>query len=150
MFGTVCAERGYTSIDENGRTECDICAFDPGSLWLEIETCWSVRGWNNKPSEQSACWQNDIEKLSRIPRDADRCFLLVGFFGFDPLYSNEASRDSVLQNIKSFHPDVMLLGDRTRLIRWRNEAITHVGIWVWKWGRGVRVGGVKEVQTLIQ
>ena len=39
LFRVVCAERGYGSIDDRSRTECDLWAFSPGQVpvWLRIQ-----------------------------------------------------------------------------------------------------------------
>src|SRR4051794_29268126 len=50
LFHIVCVERGYGSIDDRSRIECDLWASSPGqrAAWLEFKRCWSVAGWVNK------------------------------------------------------------------------------------------------------
>jgi hypothetical protein len=145
-FKVVCVERGYASIDEGSRTECDLWAHSPGKapVWLEFKRCWfikSVKGWNNKPPEQLACWQSDRNKLRRLPVESERYFLLVGCFDFDPLDDDASQYSRVIQNIRGFHA-AHLVHRASRPFTWRpNDGISWVGAWVWRWASGAVVEG---------
>ena len=45
QFDVVCVERGYRSIDESGRSECDLVAIcgDNPEVWVELKHCRSPR-----------------------------------------------------------------------------------------------------------
>lgn len=135
-FRVVCAERGYRPIDEKGRTECDLWAAGPNgpSVWIEFKRCWSVRGWVNKAPEQLGDWQADVGKLEGVPPDSDRYFLMLGLFDFDPSHPTN-TRSQVLANIRSFYSDRLLHHASSRFA-WRDEAISHIGAWVWRWEPG--------------
>jgi hypothetical protein len=146
LFHVVCAERGYGSIDEKSRTECDLWAASPGQMpvWLEFKRCWSATGWINKPPEQLGYWEADLDKLRRVPVMSERSFLLVGFFDFDPLVEAEALHSAVVQNINRFHP-AQLVHRHSRKFTWREgDGISFVGAWVWHWPSGVAIKGPAE------
>jgi hypothetical protein len=141
QFRVVCAERGYGSIDDRSRTECDLWASSPGQVpvWLEFKRCWSASGWVNKPPEQLAGWEADLDKLRAVPVESVRYFLLVGFFDFDPLSEAESAHSGVVCNIRGFHAP-QLVHRASREFGWREgDGISWVGAWVWRWGSGVPV-----------
>ncbi len=45
LYDVVCAERGYGSIDDGSRVECDLWAYSKGSaaVWIEFKRCWSEK-----------------------------------------------------------------------------------------------------------
>ena len=142
-FHVVCAERGYGSIDEKIRTECDLWAKSPDQapMWLEFKRCWSAKGWINKPPEQIRNWEADLSKLRHVDRDSERYFLLVGFFDFDPLLEAATTQKGVVQNIRRFHA-AQLIHRKSREFAWRRgDGIRYVGVWVWHWPSGVAVQG---------
>ncbi len=141
LFKVVCAERGYGSIDDRSRTECDLWASSPGQtpVWLEFKRCWSAAGWNNKPPEQLAYWEADLDKLRMVPVESVRYFILVGFFDFDPLSVPDSTKSGVVRNIRVFHATQLIHRD-SREFKWREgDGISWVGAWVWRWGSGVPV-----------
>jgi hypothetical protein len=138
LFRVVCAERGYRSIDDRSRTECDLWASSPGQVpvWLEFKRCWSASGWVNKPPEQLGYWEADLDKLRAVPVESMRYFVLVGFFDFDPLSEAEAVHSGVVRNIRGFHA-AQLLYRASREFAWRDgDGISWVGAWVWRWLSG--------------
>lgn len=138
----VCAERGYSSIDEGGRWECDLVALGPGKspLWMELKHCRCARGgWQNKPSEELRNWEHDLDKLRRVPADTDRYFLLVCFTDFDPSVDLLPVHGRVIENARRFHP-AQQTHQGFRPFSWRNgDGITHVGAWMWHWSAGVSI-----------
>jgi hypothetical protein len=143
LFRVVCAERGYGSVDERSRTECDLWASSPGRepVWLELKRCWSASGWVNKPPEQFGDWEADLEKLRKVPAASERYFLLVGFFDFDPLPEAGSAHSAVVQNIRQFHTP-RLVHRTSRVFGWRvARDISWVGAWVWHWPTGLAVQG---------
>jgi hypothetical protein len=143
LFRVVCAERGYGSIDDKSRAECDLWASSPDRVpvWLEFKRCCSASGWVNKPPEQLGYWEADLDKLRNVPVASERYFLLVGFFDFDPLSEAESSHKRVVQNIRRFHAG-QLVHRAWREFTWRaDDGICWVGAWVWRWQSGVAVAG---------
>ena len=141
LFRVVCAERGYGSIDEKSRTECDLWASSPNRppVWLEFKRCWSATGWINKPPEQLGYWEADLNKVRKVPITSERYFLLVGFFDFDPLDEAASSQSAVVQNIRQFHIR-RLVHRASREFAWRtDDGISWVGAWVWHWPCGIVV-----------
>ena len=141
LFRFVCAERGYGSIDERSRIECDLWASSPDQvpIWMEIKRCWSVSGWVNKPPEQLAYWDADLDKLRKLPVKSERFFFLVGFFDFDPLDEEKSPHGGVVQNIRRYHPD-QLLPPTSRQFSWRaGDGSSWAGVWVWHWHPDVEV-----------
>lgn len=138
----VCVERGYGSVDDGEREECDIWAASAtgSELWLEAKRCWGAKGWVNKPGEQLATWTKDIAKLARTPIESERYFLLVGAFGFDPSAERDpptGAHGEVLRCIRRFHRPHLLHVAPARAFSWRpNDGLTHIGAWVWGWMRG--------------
>ena len=142
-YQVVCAERGYGSIDDGIRTECDLFARNPNQpdVWIELKTCWSAEGWVNKPSEQVRSWNVDVAKLRVLPVSSDRYFLLVGCFDCDPLDMSKSSPNSVVRNIGVFQADMLVRG-ASRPFRWRvDDGITWMGIWAWHWPGGSIIDG---------
>jgi hypothetical protein len=142
QFRVVCAERGYASIDEGSGSECDLWASSSERvpMWLEGKRCWSVSGWNNKPSEQLRDWETDLNKLRKVPVTSERYFLLVGFFDFNP-DNEKTSHSGVVQNIRQFYVG-RLVYSNSQKFAWRtNDGITWVGAWVWHWPPGTVVEG---------
>jgi hypothetical protein len=140
LFHVVCAERGYGSIDDGSRIECDLwaCSKESPQLWIEFKRCWSVKGWNNKPPEQLGTWRADVEKLRQVPLDADRYFVLVGLFDCDPS-CEQASTTGALGNIRHFHPS-RLVHAACKKFGWRTgDGISWIGAWVWRWPTGSQV-----------
>jgi hypothetical protein len=141
LFLVVCAERGYGSVDDKSRTECDLWALslDRVPVWLEFKRCWSASGWANKPPEQLRYWKADLDKLRKLPVDSERYFLLVGFFDFDPLNEKSSSHAGVVQNIRGFHVG-QLVHCASRQFAWRADGgISWVGAWMWFWPSGAAV-----------
>lgn len=141
FFLVVCAERGYASIDDRSRIECDLWASSPGEapVWLEFKRCWSASGWINKPPEQLRHWEADLNKLRAVPNESVRYFVLVGFFDFDPLSEAESAHSGVVRNIREFHAS-QLLYRVSREFEWRDgDGISWVGAWVWRWDSGVSI-----------
>lgn len=134
----VCAERGYRSVDDGGRSECDLWVAAAGgeTSWIELKTCWSVRGWNNKPSEQLSTWHADVAKLAETPTDSARYFALIGFFDFDPSDDATAAGRPLVAELLSFY-QMQLRYSRIESFQWPNgKRISHVGAWVWLWRSG--------------
>lgn len=138
-FDVLCAERGYGSIDDLSRIECDLWGCKKGSpdVWLEFKRCWAAKkGWNNKPTEQLYSWQADISKLQELPPVSDRYFLLIGFFDIDPQQKDKKSTYPILNNIRNFYPSKLKHFD-SQPFSWRKENnITHIAAWVWLWKSG--------------
>jgi hypothetical protein len=138
LFRVVCAERGYGSIDDQSRAECDLWASSPDCtpVWLELKRCWSASGLNNKPPEQFRHWEADLDKLRRVPLESERYFLLVGFFDFDPLHQTDFAHSGVIQNIHRFHTNRQV-HRISREFSWRaTDGISWIGVWVWCWEPG--------------
>jgi hypothetical protein len=146
QFQVVCAERGYGSIDDKSRTECDLWATAEGhaSVWLEFKKCWSASGWNNKPPEQLGDWEADLAKLRGVPTSSQRYFLLVGFFDFDPLDTVEAAHSRVVGNIRVFHA-AHQVHSTSRRFTWRaGDGISWAGAWVWHWDVGAVIEPTRQ------
>ncbi len=141
-YDVICAERGYTSIDEEGRRRCDLLAVKAGKplLWAEVKHCRCASRWQNKPSEERCKWEDDLDKLRSVPIDSERYFVLVCFSDFDPCAQDLPRRGRVIRNIRSFHSE-RLLHQSSRAFTWRAEAgISYVGAWVWRWSAGTPMG----------
>ena len=136
-FRSVCAERGYCSVDEGELTECDLWARNPGEppLFMEIKHAWSASAYNSKPSEQLGNWLADLGKLREVGEAANRYFLLVGFFDEDPKQNKDPRPKSVLANIQRLLPK-NLVHSESAPFKWRGEVISHLAIWVWHWPAG--------------
>lgn len=145
-FRTVCAERGYGSVDEGSRSECDLWAESDGQpqVAIEIKHAWSSSFLNNKPSEQLASWMTDLAKLEGFPTDSDRYFLLVGFFEGDPMLVPNPPSRSVLSGIQHLHPARLVHLDSTDFHWWR-EGITHIAMWTWHWPAGTEVESLAQM-----
>jgi hypothetical protein len=144
LFHVVCAERGYDSIDNRSRIECDLWASSPGQppVWLEFKRCWSVSGpgWYNKPPEQLGYWKSDLDKLHRVSVESERYFLIVGFFDFDPLSEVGATHSGVVQNIRRFHTEQVVHRSSKKFVWRAGDNISWVGAWAWHWPSGVAIG----------
>jgi hypothetical protein len=142
LFHVVCAERGYRSIDDGCRTECDLWAFSPNTVptWIEFKRCWSsAKALIPKPTEQLNDWERDIEKLTQLPIEVNRYFVLVGVFDCDPTCERDSARCGVAKNIRRFYP-AQLIYSGTRKFTWRaDDGITRIGAWAWHWEHGKRV-----------
>lgn len=146
FFQIVCAERGYGSIDNKSRTECDLWASSPDRppVWLEFKRCWSAWGWINKAPEQLGYWEADLDKLRQVPVASERYFFLVGFFDSDPLDEAQSSPSRVVQNIRCFHIG-QLVHRASRKFTWRSDdGISWMGAWVWHWPSGFVVEAQAE------
>ena len=145
MFEVVCAERGYGSVDEGNRTECDLWAASPDrpETFIEIKHAWDSSSLNNKPSEQIAAWMADVAKLEGLPSRSDRYFLLIGFFEKDPLVAAAPRVRGVLSAIHRLHPSRLVHRD-SATYHWRDQRINHIAVWVWHWPAGC------EVESLVQ
>lgn len=140
-FRVVCVERGYGSVDEGSREEADLWAQprEGAAVWMELKRCWSVPGWENKPTEQLRSWLLDLAKLQRAPADSERYFVLFGFFGSDPLDPAGAEKGGVVRNLQEFRP-ARLAHQSSRRFEWRaGDGIAWVGAWAWRWPSGVPV-----------
>jgi hypothetical protein len=140
-YSVVCAERGYRSIDDGCRTECDLWASSPGAppVWIEFKRAWSTDSLIPKPSEQLDDWERDIEKLTQLPIECDRYFVLVGVFNCDPTCPKDSARSGVAKNIRRFYSE-RLIHSAGREFTWRNnDGIARVAAWVWHWPNGVRI-----------
>lgn len=146
-FRVVCVERGYGSVDEGSRDEADLWAQpeEGAAVWMELKRCWSVPGWENKPTEQLKAWLLDLAKLQRVPADSERYFMLFGFFDTDPLDPASSEKGWVVRNLVRFQPE-RLTHRASRRFEWRTgDGIAWVGAWAWCWPPGVPVepvGGV--------
>jgi len=137
----VCAERGYASIDDGSRIECDLWASSPGisPIWVEFKRCWSAKGWVNKPPEQLDNWEADIDKLRKLPIDTERHFILVGLFDCDPISEQQSASCGVSKNIRTFYRS-HLIHSASKPFKWRTDDVLNcVGAWVWKWASGVPI-----------
>jgi hypothetical protein len=147
LWEVVCVERGYTSVDEGGKQECDLCAFAANRppLWLELKHCRCASGgWQNKPSEERDKWEDDLDKLRVVGAESDRYFILVCFSDFDPRSEELPRHGRVLQNIREFHGS-QLIHQASQAFSWRHDdGITHLGAWVWHWGLGAPISGRAE------
>ena len=142
QWDVVCVERSYSSIDEGGRRECDVLAIAAGrpQLWLELKHCRCASGYQNKPAEERSKWEADLDKLRIVPKAAERYFLLVCFADFDLSTESLPRRGSVIQAIRSFHRK-RIVSQRFATFAWReNDGISHIGAWIWQWGKGVSIG----------
>jgi hypothetical protein len=137
-FDVVCVERGYGSIDDGNRAECDIWARtgEEAQSWLELKRCWSVKGWINKPPEQLTYWNADLEKLATVGVQSDRYFLLVGFFDCDPVGKSVEDSSGVVANIKRFHPNKLVYRDSVAFSWRQDDGISHAAAFVWHWTNG--------------
>ena len=145
-FRTVSAERGYGSIDEGSRPECDLWAHSEGQpqVFIEIKHAWSAPRLNNKPSAQMASWMTDLAKMEGLPPDTDRFFILVGFLDADPLLVTMPESRSVLSGIRGLHPSKLVFQDSSTF-RWRKEGITHIAMWAWHWPAGTALDSLAKV-----
>lgn len=135
QFNVVCAERGYGSVDDGNRVECDLWASAEGSesIWLEFKKCWSIAGWVNKANEQEAGWRADVGRLLETPSSHNRYFFLVGFFDQNPLHLDGAHSNEVVSRIRAFHPN-QLKYVTAREFNWRpDDGIAWVAVWIWHW-----------------
>jgi hypothetical protein len=142
LYHVVCAERGYASIDDGSRIECDLWAWSPGvsPVWIEFKKCWSAKGWNNKPPEQLGDWERDLGKLRQLAIDTDRYFVLVGLFDCDPLCERDSARTPVAGNIRTFYPS-KLIHSASKPFTWRAaDGLNCIGAWVWHWPSCTQVG----------
>jgi hypothetical protein len=144
LWEVVCVERGYASIDEGGKRECDLHAWASTRppLWLELKHCRCARGgWQNKPTEERGKWEDDLDKLRLVPVNSDRYFVLLCFSDFDLLSEELPRHGRVIQNVRAFHGS-QLVHQASRGFSWRaDDGITHIGAWVWHWGVGASIGG---------
>jgi hypothetical protein len=150
-YRVVCAERGYASIDDGSRIECDLWASAPDlpPVWIEFKRCWSAKGWNNKPPEQLREWGADVGKLRQLPVNCDRLFVVVGLFDCDPLSEQEAARSGVAGNIRRFHGP-HLVHSESKPFTWRTgDGLSWVGAWVWQWPSGIVVGPAAQMVALV-
>jgi hypothetical protein len=147
LWDAVCVERGYRSVDEGGKRECDLLARASSRppLWLELKHCRCASGgWQNKPSEERGKWEADLDKLRAGPVESDRYFVLICFSDFDPCSVDLPRHGRVVQNIRAFNAP-HLVWQASRAFSWRiDDGITHVGAWVWHWGVGSSIGGDVE------
>jgi hypothetical protein len=142
LYHVVCAERGYASIDDGSRIECDLWASSPGAreVWFEFKRCWSAKGWVNKPPEQLRDWEADVEKLRQLSIDAERYFVLVGLFDCDPLCKQDSAGSGIANNIRRFYP-MQLVHCDSKPFTWRTgDGMSRIGAWVWRWPSGVAIG----------
>lgn len=138
LYHIVCAERGYASIDDGSRIECDLWASSLGlsPVWIEFKRCWSAKGWVNKPPEQLRAWEADVAKLRQLSADTDRYFVLVGLFDCDPLCEKDSARSGIANNIRRFYPSRLVHSD-SKPFAWRaDDGLTQIGAWVWYWPSG--------------
>jgi hypothetical protein len=145
LFDVVCVERGYASIDQGSRIECDLWARRDGEppVWIEFKRCWDIvsPGWVTKPAEQKSSWKADLTKMRGIAVASERHFLLVGVFSFDPLGDVLSRRSGLVQNIREFHPQ-NLVHKAGGEFRWPNgEAIEYAAAWAWRWRPGEVIDG---------
>jgi hypothetical protein len=141
LYHVVCAERGYASIDDGSRIECDLWASSPDTppVWIEFKRCWGAKGWVNKPPEQLGDWEADVEKLRQLSVESDRYFVLVGLFDCDPLCEQESGRNGIANNIRRFYPG-QLVHKASKPFTWRpDDGLTCIGAWVWHWPVGAAV-----------
>lgn len=134
----VNVERGYTAIAIKPTTECDIWAKNKSGeiSWLELKRCWSIAetGWNNKPVEQFRSWQADVIKLASASKKDNRVFLLVGVFDYNPASPAGDKKLTLLDKINQFYPKNHCHFSSQPFL-WRNTPISHIGVWVWQWGK---------------
>ena len=142
LHQVVCAERGYASIDNGSRIECDLWASSAGSppVWIEFKRCWSASGWVNKPPEQLRDWEADVSKLRQLDESSDRYFVLVGLFDCDPLREQEAANGGVVSNIRRFYRQRLVHGESKPFARRTGDGLSCVGAWVWHWPSGTVIG----------
>lgn len=141
LYQIVCAERGYASIDDGSRTECDLWAHSPGisPVWVEFKRCWSGKGWVNKPNEQLRDWVTDIDKLRELPVETERYFILVGLFDCDPLCEQQSANSGIAKNIRDFYRS-HLVHCASKPFTWRaDDGLNCIGVWVWHWPSGVKI-----------
>jgi hypothetical protein len=142
LYHVVSAERGYASIDDGSRIECDLWASSPDRppVWIEFKRCWSGKGWVNKPPEQLGYWEGDVDKLRHLDVNSDRYFVLVGLFDCDPLCDQASARSGVANNIRAFYR-AHLVHSASKPFAWRDgDGLNCVGVWVWHWPSGAAVG----------
>jgi hypothetical protein len=142
IYHVVCAERGYASIDDGSRIECDLWASSRGipPVWAEFKRCWSAKGWVNKAPEQLRDWEADVDKLRKLSVDADRYFVLVGLFDCDPLCEQQSARSGIANNIRGFYRS-RLVHSASKPFTWRaDDGMSCVGAGVWHWPSGLAVG----------
>ena len=136
-YEVLCAERGYGPVDSSSFTTCDLWGTHEGSpdMFMEIKHAWESRSLNNKPTEQYAKWLWDLTKLEGVTVEADRYFVLVGFFETDPLTVRNPPLKSVLACIGRL-PVARLVHQESASCQWRSEHLHHVAVWVWHWPAG--------------
>jgi hypothetical protein len=139
-YDVVCAEKGYASIDDGSRTECDLWARkkNESDAWIEFKRCWYGVGWTNKPTEQIQTWSFDLAKLATVKTASHRYFFLFGFFDFDPCGPSGADR-SLVAAIRTIQPRVLEHAVSERFSWPNGEGVTHMAAWCWHWRPGVRV-----------
>ena len=128
----VSVERGYYPIEDGNSSECDLWLKnnDGSEAWVEIKRCWSGKGLIDKPKEQLESWTEDINKLSHLPTNTERYFILIGVFEHDPKIFPRKSK--VLSNIDTFHTEHEILFSY-KPMHWRNSSINFVCCWCFKW-----------------
>jgi glycerol-3-phosphate cytidylyltransferase-like family protein len=150
LSAVVCAEKGFKSIDDAGKAKCDLWAHgkDDSISWIEIKTCWAYPRANIRP-DQIDKWNIDLKRLSSETK-TDRYFILVGFFDSDPLgpmdnFTNP-KRKAIVNKVHSIHPK-MCIAKKSEMFSWRpksiySKSITHLGVWIWHWPKGVKIGKI--------
>jgi hypothetical protein len=139
-FKVVCAEKGYTSIENGGRKECDLWAVSKKGqvTWIEFKRCWYAKGWNNKPSEQYGTWLDDLRRLGKAKIDSHRYFFLFGFFDFDPRKPSRGG-NRLMMRVRSVDAEG-LVHNKVEPFQWRNgKLVAHMAAWAWHWRPGIQV-----------
>ena len=124
----VHAEAGYPHESAAARPECDLRAHreNEDEWWIEIKRAWCVSGWNNKPAEQAATWQADVDKLTRAPERAHRVFVLFGLFG------GKGELSKVFERAVQFQPAARVYDSGSRPFTWRDFGIHILRAWAWR------------------
>lgn len=141
-FDAICVERGYKSIDERHRRECDLYIAKAGHppIWLELKHCRCAQGWANKPTEELRNWEVDLDKLRDVPLASVRFFLLVCFADFDLSQSKLPRHGTVVRSVREFHSRHQIHQQFSTFCWRKDDGICHIGATVWRWDVGKRIG----------
>jgi hypothetical protein len=127
-----CTVHEEATYPESGQ-KCDLRVRFPNTRkewWIEIKMAWSLDPawrWNNKPTEQRAKWDKDVQKLRKAPASAVRIFVL---FCISDRWSSPRG-GGIPEQISDFHPAKIAYVSPKRKFRWGNPCAKNLQAWAW-------------------